>query len=171
MDLHGRRDMPQASGFTFTEVLISLFLLCLTGLGALSASLFARQQVILATQHTIALALTAELAERMASHNRVFADYQGTHPLWTTEQPAVCSPNYLCDAAQLSQYHLYSTLSASGHSQSLQLLQQPALCIGQQAGQTKIQLSWRSVAKVQLQRPASVCDVSPNRLQISMVVP
>ncbi len=163
--------MPHASGFTFTEVLISLFLLCLTGLGALSASLFARQQVILATQQTIALSLTAELAERMASHNSVASHYEGTHPLWTKEQPDDCTESYACDAEQLSQYHLYSTLSASGHSQSLQLLQQPALCIQQQAEQKVIQLSWRSLAKVQIQRPASVCDVSPNRLQISMVVP
>lgn len=163
--------MPNASGFTLTEVLISLFLLCLTGLGALSASLFARQQVILATQQTIALALTAELAERMASHNSVAADYEGTHPLWMTEQPDDCTLSHQCDAAQLSQYHLYSTLSASGHTQSLQLLQQPALCIRQQADQTLIQLSWRSFAKVQIQRPTSVCEVSPNRLQISMVVP
>lgn len=163
--------MPNASGFTFTEVLISLFLLCLTGLGVLSASLFARQQVIVATQQTIALALTSELAERMASHNSVIADYEGTHPLWTTEQPTDCTEGSECDAVQLSQYHLYSTLSASGHPQSLQLLQQPALCIRQQADQTLIQLSWRSLAKVQIQRPVSVCEVSPNRLQISMMVP
>ncbi len=163
--------MPHASGFTFTEVLISLFLLCLTGQGALSASLFARQQVILATQQTIALSLTVELAERMASHNSVASDYEGIHPLWMAEQPSDCTESYGCDAQQLSQYHLYSTLSASGHPQSLQLLQQPALCIRQQAGQKLIQLSWRSLAKVQIQRPASVCDVSPHRLQISMVVP
>lgn len=164
-------DMPNASGFTLTEVLISLLLMCLTGLGALGASLLARQQVIMATQQTIALALTTELAGRMASHNNSAELYQGIHPLWTTEQPADCTESHSCDAEQLSQYHLYSTLSASGHPQSLQLLQQPALCIRQQADQKLIQLSWRSLAKVQIQRPSSVCDLSPNRLQVSMVVP
>ncbi|MBY0417203.1 MAG: prepilin-type N-terminal cleavage/methylation domain-containing protein [Pararheinheimera sp.] len=163
--------MPTASGFTLIEVLISLLLLCLTGLGALSASLLARQQVILATQQTIALSLTTELAGRMASHNSSSEHYQGIHPLWTTEQPADCTEHYSCDAEQLSKYHLYSTLSASGDPQSLQLLQQPALCIRQQANQTLVQLSWRSLAKVQIQRPVSVCDLSPNRLQVSVLVP
>jgi prepilin-type N-terminal cleavage/methylation domain-containing protein len=163
--------MPNASGFTLTEVLISLLLLCLTGLGALSASLLARQQVIMATQQTIALSLTAELAGRMASHDSTAASYEGIHPLWTTEQPADCTEDHSCDAEQLSHYHLYSTLSASGHPQSLQLLQQPALCIRQQADQKLVQLSWRSQAKVQIQRPVSVCDLSPNRLQLSVVVP
>jgi type IV pilus modification protein PilV len=164
-------DMPNASGFTLTEVLISLLLLCLTGLGALSVSLLARQQVIMATQQTIALSLTTELAGRMASHDSSAEHYQGIHPLWTTEQPTDCTEEHSCDAEQLSQYHLYSTLSASGHPQTLQLLQQPALCIRQQADQLLVQLSWRSLAKVQIQRPTSVCDVSPNRLQVSMVVP
>lgn len=163
--------MPNASGFTLTEVLISLLLLCLTGLGALSVSLLARQQVIMATQQTIALSLTAELAGRMASHNNAPGHYEGIHPLWSAEQPADCTASYSCDAEQLSQYHLYSTLSASGHPQTLQLLQQPALCIRQQAEQKLVQLSWRSQAKVQIQRPASVCDLSPNRLQVSVVVP
>ncbi len=163
--------MPHASGFTLTEVLISLLLLCLTGLGALSASLLARQQVILATQQTLALSLTAELAGRMASHDNAEADYEGIHPLWTTEQPADCTHSSSCNSEQLSRYHLYSTLSASGHPQSLRLLQQPALCIRQQAGQKLVQLSWRSLAKVQIQRPASVCDLSPNRLQVAVVVP
>jgi type II secretory pathway pseudopilin PulG len=162
--------MPNASGFSLTEVLISLLLLCLTGLGALHVSLFARQQVIQATQQTLALSLTLELASRMASHNSQ-TYYQGIHPLWTTEQPADCTESYSCDAEQLSQYHLYDTLTASGHPQSLQLLQQPALCIRPQGSQTLLQLSWRSLAKVQIQRPASVCDLSPNRSQVSMVVP
>jgi type IV pilus modification protein PilV len=164
-------DMPNASGFSLIEVLISLLLLCLTGLGALSASLFARQQVIMATQQTIALSLTSELAGRMASHNSSAEFYEGTHPLWTTEQPADCTENQRCDAEQLSQFHLYSTLSASGHPETLQLLQQPTLCIRQQATQTLVQLSWRSQAKVQIQRPASVCELSPDRLQVSVVVP
>lgn len=163
--------MPNASGFTLTEVLISLLLLCLTGLGALSASLYARQQVIVATQQTIALSLTAELAGRMASHTSSGQDYQGIHPLWSTEQPADCTETHPCDAEQLSQFHLYSTLTASGHPQHLQLLQQPALCIRQQAEQMLVQLSWRSQAKVHIQRPVSVCDLSPNRLQVSVVVP
>ncbi len=163
--------MPNASGFTLTEVLISLFLLCLTGLGVLSASLFARQQVIMATQQTIALSLAAELAGRMASHDHSAGYYQGIHPLWTVAEAPGCTDTQLCDAEQLSQFHLYNTLSASGHPQSLQLLQQPALCIRQQAGQQLLQLSWRSHAKVQIQRPLSVCDLSPNRQQVSVVVP
>ncbi|WP_233081245.1 prepilin-type N-terminal cleavage/methylation domain-containing protein [Rheinheimera soli] len=163
--------MPNASGFTLTEVLISLLLLCLTGLGALSASLYARQQVIMATQQTIALSLTTELASRMASHDSSAGYYDGIHPLWATAESAECTENHSCDAEQLSQFHLYSTLSASGHPQSLQLLQQPALCIRQQADQKLVQLSWRSQAKVQIQRPTSVCDLSPNRLQVSVVVP
>ena len=126
---------------------------------------------MIATQQTIALSLTSELAGRMASHNSSAEFYEGTHPLWTTEQPADCTESQFCDAEQLSQFHLYSTLSASGHPQSLQLLQQPALCIRQQADQLLVQLSWRSLAKVHIQRPASVCDLSPNRLQVSMVVP
>ena len=156
--------MPNASGFTLTEVLISLFLLCLTGLVVLSASLFARQQVIMATQQTIALSLAAELAGRMASHDHSAGYYQGIHPLWTVAEAPGCTDTQLCDAEQLSQFHLYNTLSASGHPQSLQLLQQPALCI-------RLQLSWRSHAKVQIQRPLSVCDLSPNRQQVSVVVP
>lgn len=163
--------MPNASGFTLTEVLISLLLLCLAGLGALSASLLARQQVIMATQQTIALSLTAELAGRMASHNSTTEQYEGIYPLWTTQEPASCTEANSCDAAQLSQFHLYSTLSASGDPQSLKLLQQPALCIRQQADQKLVQLSWRSQAKVQIERPVSVCDMSPNRLQVSLVVP
>lgn len=163
--------MPNASGFTLTEVLISLFLLCLTGLGALSASLLARQQVILATQQTIALSLTAELAERMASHDSAASHYEGTHPLWATEEPISCTETHSCDSEQLSQYHLYSTLSASGHPQSLQLLQQPALCIHQMNEQKLVQLSWRIQAKVHILRPSSVCDLSPDRLQVSVVVP
>jgi prepilin-type N-terminal cleavage/methylation domain-containing protein len=163
--------MPNASGFTLTEVLISLLLLCLTGLGVLSASLFARQQVIMATQQTIALSLTTELASRMASHDSSAGYYEGIHPLWTTAESVACTETHTCDAEQLSQFHLYSTLSASGHPQSLLLLQQPALCIRQQADQKLVQLSWRSQAKVQIQRPVSVCDLSPNRLQLSVVVP
>ena len=162
--------MPNASGFTFTEVLISLLLVCLTGLGALSAALLARQQVIAATQQTLALSLTTELAGRMASHQSSSL-YEGTHPLWSTEQPKECTEADTCDAEQLSQFHLYSTLSASGHSQSLLLLQQPVLCIRQQSEHKILQLSWRSQAKVQIQRPRSPCDVAANRLQLSMVVP
>lgn len=163
--------MPNASGFTLTEVLISLLLLCLTGLGALSASLLARQQAILATQQTIALSLTAELAGRMASHTSLSEHYEGIHPLWTAQEPENCTDANSCNAEQLSQFHLYSALSASGHTQSLRLLQQPALCIRQQAEQKLVQLSWRSQAKIQIQRPASVCDLSPNRSQVSVVVP
>lgn len=163
--------MPSASGFTFTEVLISLLLLCLSGLGALSASLLARQQVIMATQHTIALSLATELAGRMASHVSALEHYEGVHPLWAAVEPAACTETHSCDAEQLSQFHLYSTLTASGHPQSLQLLQQPALCIRQQAEQKLIQLSWRAQAKIQLQRPSSVCDLSANRLHVSVVVP
>jgi prepilin-type N-terminal cleavage/methylation domain-containing protein len=163
--------MLHASGFTLTEVLISLLLLCLTGLGALSVSLLARQQIIMATQQTIALSLAAELAERMASHHSETQQYEGIHPLWAAEPPTECTGGYFCNSEQLSQYHLYSTLTASGHSQSLQLLQQPAVCIQQQAEQKLVQLSWRSLAKIQIQRPTSVCDLSPHRLQVSVVVP
>lgn len=161
--------MLNASGFTLTEVLISLFLLCLTGLGTISASLLARQQVVMATQQTIALSLTADLVSRMASHDSAGGYYDGTHPLWTTAEPANCTETHACDAEELSQFHLYSTLSASGHPQSLQLLQQPALCIREVSGHTLVQLSWRSRAQVQIQRPVSVCDLSPYRLQFSVV--
>jgi prepilin-type N-terminal cleavage/methylation domain-containing protein len=163
--------MPTHSGFTLTEVLISLLLLCLTGMGALAVSLVARQQVITATQHTLALSLTAELASRMNSHNYQIADYEGTHPLWTAEQVADCTESEPCDSQQLSKFHLYSTLTASGQPQTLQLLQQPALCIGQQAGQSLLQLSWKAQAKVHFLRPVSVCDVSEHRLQLAVVVP
>lgn len=162
--------MPAHSGFTLTEVLISLLVLCLSGLGALSVSLVARQQVITATQHTIALSLTAELIGRMASHDSSEGDYEGIHPLWDISA-AQCTDSSSCDAKQLSQFHLYSTLTASGHPQTLQLLQQPVLCVRQQATNKLVQLSWRSPAKVHLQRPASLCDLAPHRLQISAVAP
>ncbi len=162
--------MPQISGFTFTEVLISLFLLCLTGLGALSVSLLARQQAIVATQQTIALSLTLELTQRIASHTSP-SSYEGIHPLWQTAPAVDCTQSSPCDAEQLSRYHLYSTLTASGHLQSLQLLQQPVLCIAQQGGHQFIQLSWRSMTNMQIQRPASVCDLPPHRLQVSVVAP
>lgn len=163
--------MPNASGFTLTEVLISLLLLCLTGLGALSVSLLARQQIIMATQQTVALSLAAELAGRMVSHDSEAGQYEGVHPLWTAQAPTECTAGYFCNSEQLSHYHLYSTLTASGQSQSLQLLQQPAVCIQQQADQRLVQLSWKALAKIQIQRPASVCDVSPHRSQLSVVVP
>jgi prepilin-type N-terminal cleavage/methylation domain-containing protein len=163
--------MSTHSGFTLTEVLISLLVLCLSGLGALSASLVARQQVMIATQQTIALSLTTELVGRMASHDSSDGYYEGIHPLWTTAAATECTESYLCDAKELSQFHLYSTLSASGHSRTLQLLQQPALCVRQQANEKIVQLSWRSPVKVHLQRPASLCDLAPHRLQISAVVP
>ena len=163
--------MPTSSGFTLTEVLISLLLLCLTGLGTLSLSIVAKQQVILATQQTIALSLTAELASRISSHNATIGDYEGIHPLWGVEDVDPCSDSNPCDSTELSQFHLYSTLTASGHPQSLQLLLQPALCIKPQGEHKLLQLSWKSQAKIQFQRPASVCDLSPNRLQLSLVVP
>lgn len=163
--------MPNASGFTLIEVLVSLLLLCLTALGALSLSLFARQQVIMATQQSIALSLATELTNRMASHNSTVGDYEGVHSLWGITETIACTESYTCDSQQLSQFHLYSTLTASGDSHSLRLLQQPAVCIRQQASELLVQLSWRSQIKAEIQRPASVCDLSPNRSQLSVVAP
>lgn len=163
--------MSITSGFTLIEVLISLLLLCLAGMAALSISLVARQQIITATQHTIAFSLTAELVDRMASHDDSDETYTGVHPLWNSEEPAPCTESEHCDHHTLSQFHLYSALKASAGSKGLQLLQQPALCIRQSGSQKLVQLSWRSVTKVQIQRPVSVCDISPNRLRIALVAP
>jgi prepilin-type N-terminal cleavage/methylation domain-containing protein len=99
-----------ARGFTLIEVLLSLLLFGVGMLGALASQVYARQQVLLATQRLQATAIVADVAASLQSVPQVARTFQGQFDKAPTVLK-LCSQAASCNAEQLLQSQLDQRLS------------------------------------------------------------
>lgn len=144
-------------GFTFIEVLLCLLLFGLGMLGALASQVYARQQVLMATQRMIAAAIVTDVAASLQSVPGVAPFFQGTFDQVPASIPS-CQENAQCTGTQLLQAQVAQqlTLLLTGDASGLASAQ---LCIVAGGEHPEIQLSWRGVIASQFTPKASLCPL------------
>jgi len=142
-------------GFTLIEVLLCLLLFSVGMLGALATQVYARQQVLLATQRLMATAIVMDVAASLQSVPAAAPSFQGSF----FQPPAavtLCQEEALCNAEQMLQAQVQQQLSVllSDSASSLPLAQ---LCIVAGADQPEIQISWRGVTTSKFPAQSTLC--------------
>lgn len=143
-------------GFTFIEVLLCLLLFGVGMLGALASQVYARQQVLMATQRMVAAAIVTDVAASLQSVPEEAAFFQGTFDQVPTVIPSCQNPTQ-CNATQLLQAQLAQQLTVLlGPASGLASAQ---LCIVAGGSHPEIQLSWRGVIASKFSPKASLCPL------------
>jgi len=150
--------MPAYSGFSLVELLISLTLAAILGLGSLLALLDARQQVLAATQYTLASAALTDVANSLLAVAQRPTNRDGAVAS-LSPQSCVLADN--CSTDQWLQHQLYQRLL---QPQQLRLLPQLSFCLQGDL----MQLSWRSSLPVAILPHSSACSFSNQRLSTSL---
>lgn len=146
-----------AKGFTFIEVLICLLLFAIGMLGALASQIYARQQVLMATQRLLASALVSDVAASLQAVPTVAATFQGNF----IQAPAIislCSQQADCTGEQLLQAQIDQQLVALFQGPAA-VLAAAQLCIVAGGNAPQIQLSWRGTFANQFTPKATLCPL------------
>jgi prepilin-type N-terminal cleavage/methylation domain-containing protein len=146
-------------GFTLIEVLLCLLLFGLGMLGALASQVYARQQVLMATQRLIATAIVTDVAASLQSVPAVAPLFNGTFDQLPASLP-LCQKAAQCTGAQLLQAQVAQQLTVllSGNASGLTSAQ---LCIVAGGVHPEIQLSWGGVIASKFTPKAPLCPL-PN---------
>jgi type IV pilus modification protein PilV len=155
-----------ARGFTLIEVLLSLLLFGVGMLGALASQVYARQQVLLATQRLQATAIVADVAASLQSVPQVAHTFQGQFD----KAPAVvklCPQAASCSAEQLLQSQVDQRLSVL-MSATASALPSAQLCIVAGGAQPEIQLSWRGLTSGKFKAKTTLCPLPDGFLHVAL---
>lgn len=146
-------------GFTLIEVLLCLLLFGMGMLGALASQVYARQQVLMATQRLIATAIVTDVAASLQSVPAIAPLFHGTFDQVPVSIPS-CTEAAQCTGAQLLQAQLAQQMAVllSGEASGLASAQ---LCIVSGGTHPEIQLSWRGVIASKFAPKAPLCPL-PN---------
>jgi prepilin-type N-terminal cleavage/methylation domain-containing protein len=153
-------------GFTLIEVLLCLLLFGMGMLGALASQVYARQQVLMATQRLLATAMVTDVAASLQSVPEVTPLFHGTFD----QRPAtvtLCHEAGLCNAAQLLQAQVDQQLSVL-LSDSAAGLPSAQLCIVAGGVQPQIQLSWRGVIASKFNPKATLCPLPAGFFHVAL---
>lgn len=144
-------------GFTFIEVLLCLLLFGLGMLGALASQLYARQQVLMATQRLIATAIVTDIAASLQSVPAAAPLVQGTFDQLPAAIPQ-CQDVAQCTGEQVLQAQIAQRMSVllSGGASGLASAQ---LCIVAVGVQPEIQLNWRGVIASKFNPKTPLCPL------------
>ncbi len=144
-------------GFTFIEVLLCLLLFGLGMLGALASQLYARQQVLMATQRLLATAIVSDVAASLQSVPQVAKSFQG-HFDAKPGKVGVCQDAASCTSPQLlqSQVDRQLTVLLSASAAGLPSAQ---LCIVSAGVLPEVQLSWRGLIASKFTPKATLCPL------------
>ena len=155
-----------SKGFTFIEVLLCLLLCGMGLLGALASQIYARQQVLMATQRLVATAIVADVAAALQSVPAVAGSFQGS---FDQAPPAVklCQDDTSCSHDQLLQSQIDQRLAVllSGSAAGLPFAQ---LCIVAAGNQPEIQLSWRGVIPSKFKPASSLCPLPADFAHVAL---
>lgn len=144
-------------GFTLIEVLLCLLLFGMGMLGALASQVYARQQVLLATQRLLATAVVMDVAASLQSVPAAAPSFHGNFD----QAPAavvLCQDVAQCNAEQLLQAQVQQQLSVL-LSDSSSGLPSAQLCIVAGADQPEIQLSWRGITASKFPAKSTLCPL------------
>lgn len=155
-----------ARGFTLIEVLLCLLLFGLGMLGALASQLYARQQVLLATQRLQATAIVADVAAALQSVPQVARTFQG-HFDQAPPAAKLCPQIASCNPEQLLQSQLDQRLSLV-LSATASALPSAQLCIVAGGAQPEIQLSWRGLTTRKFKAKATLCPLPAGFLHVAL---
>jgi len=154
-----------ARGFTLIEVLLCLLLFGMGMLGALASQVYARQQVLMATQRLQASAIVADVVASLQSVPQVAQTFQG-HFEKAPAQLSLCPDPASCHAKQLLQSQLDQRLATMlGSSPALPSAK---LCIVAGGAQPEIQLSWRGLTASQFKAKATLCPLPAGFLHVAL---
>ncbi len=153
-------------GFTLIEVLLCLLLFGIGMLGALASQVYARQQVLMATQRLLATAIVADVAASLQSVPQVAPKFQGNFDKAPTTVK-LCQHAGSCNGEQLLQSQLDQQLTVllSGSPTSLSSAQ---LCIVAAGAQPEIQLSWRGLIAGTFKPKATLCPLPAGFLHVAL---
>lgn len=146
-----------SKGFTLIEVLLCLLLFSVGMLGALASQVYARQQVLLATQRLLATAMVMDVAASLQSVPAAAPSFHGSFdqpPAAVTlcQDVAQCTAEQLLEAQVARQLSMVLSDSASG-------LASAKLCIVAGADRPEIQLSWRGVTASKFPAQSTLCPL------------
>jgi len=155
-----------SKGFTLIEVLLCLLLFGVGMLGALASQVYARQQVLLATQRLLATAMVLDVAASLQSVPAAASSLQGNFD----QAPAavtLCRDVADCDAEQLLQAQVQQQLSVL-LSDSSSGLPSAQLCIVAGADHPEIQLSWRGVTSSKFPATSTLCPLPAGYFHVAV---
>lgn len=155
-----------AKGFTLIEILLCLLLFGVGMLGALASQVYARQQVIMATQRLQATAVVADIAAALQSVPQLAQTFQGHFD----KAPALvnlCQQATSCNRQQLLQSQLDQRLAVL-FSDSPSALTSAQLCIVAGATQPEIQLSWRGLTAGKFKAKSTLCPLPAGFLHVAL---
>ncbi|MBU2279249.1 MAG: prepilin-type N-terminal cleavage/methylation domain-containing protein [Gammaproteobacteria bacterium] len=146
-----------AKGFTFIEVLLCLLLFGMGMLGALACQVYARQQVLIATQRLLATAAVTDVAASLQSVPQIAHSFQGQFKT-TPAAIKLCQDVSICTVEQLLQSQLDRQLTVLIPSSGA-TLPYAQLCIVSGGAQPEIQLSWRGLVASKFTPKATLCPL------------
>lgn len=158
--------MPVSKGFTFIEVLLCLLLFGIGMLGALASQMYARQQVLMATQRLLATAIVADIAASVQSLPSTTPSIYGVFEP-TSADPIVCDKADQCSGKQLLQAQVAQQLATLSSGSGVGL-SAPELCIVAGGLHPQIQLSWRGVVTRKFQSKTTLCPVADGFFHVAL---
>lgn len=155
-----------SKGFTFIEVLLCLLLFGIGMLGALASQMYARQQVLMATQRLLATAIVADIAASVQSIPAATPAIYGVFELTQTKD-IECDKSDQCSGEQLLQAQISQQLAtlSSGFGVGLTAAE---LCIVAGGLHPQIQLSWRGVLIRKFQTQKTLCPLPDGFFHVAL---
>ena len=151
-----------SKGFALIEVLMCCLLFSLGMLGALATQIYARQQVLLATERMIASTVLADVAASLQAAGSATGSFSQIYQKLPAPVPACrsgrCAPSALAESQiQAILQPLFQTNSRLPDAQ---------LCIVQGGALPQLQINWRVSLPAKFAAPVALCPVTAGQQHI-----